>query len=197
MKKWFSTLILICIMSAVLCAQGFAKRGEVFAGSSMMNKSVNSITTFEELVITLGDDEYFRYMPQDIEVAQELIRQLAKAYERAANLSLQYSEKHLEQLETLLVDADNLDNELKPIQDSLNEYEDIIATLTKNQAKRLALGLFTDSTRGLSADQWNVAFGPLIQFNFMNSILIGAGVGVSASPSYVGGAFHLQVALWK
>lgn len=194
MKKWFCILLLICSVYTVF-AQGFAKRGEVFAGASM----TTPIETFEfeEIVITLGEDEYYRYMPQDIEAAQELIRNLTKAYEKVSNLSLQYSESHLKQLETLLVDAEGLDDELKPIQSSLEEYNKQITLLTRNQAKRLALGLFSQGIRGLSADQWSVTLGPLVQYNFMNSILFGVGLGVAASPTYVGGAFQLQVALWK
>lgn len=194
MKKWFCLLLCICSIYMVT-AQGFAKRGEVFAGSSMMTPA--ETFEFEEIVITLGEDEYYRYMPQDLEAAQDLIRSLTKAYEKVSNLSLQYSESHLKQLETLLVDAEGLDDELKPIQSSLEEYNKQITLLTKNQAKRLALGLFSQGIRGLSADQWFVTLGPLVQYNFMNSVLIGAGLGVAASPSYVGGAFQLQVALWK
>lgn len=204
MKKLF--LIILILVGMIMCvsSQGFMKKGDVFAGSAEIEttekseplKSANSIKV-EEIVINLGEDEYFRYMPQNLYEAQELIRNLVKAYEKVANLSLQYSESHLEQLETLIIDADGLDDELVPIKESLTDYSELIDSLNANQAKRLAIGLFAQGEKSFLTENWSVSFGPMIQINFLNSVLFGAGVGVVASSNSIGGAAQLQIAMWK
>ena len=192
-KTHILVVLLLALLVPGLFAQNFVKRGDIYAGVASPTQKAK----VEEITITIGENEYYRNMPQDLEAAQELIRQLTKNFERVSNLTIQYSEKHLEQIESMISGTDTIIEELKPVKENTDDLKKQIAILERNQAKFFGFGFFATGSQPIASIDWDLAFGPMINLNLFNTFLIGAGGGINISQEGIKPALNLQFTFWK